>query len=66
MLKFSIVKPNLSNIMDFFIRKQSFSLISNNIVKICYNKLDYQNWSFFLAWFFFALLNLNNKDKKYG
>lgn len=64
-LKLSIIKSNLLNKVDPFVRKQNFFFVSDDIIKICYNKLDYFNQFFSLIQFFFSILpNLNNKNKE--
>lgn len=64
-LKLSTIKSNLPNMADFFIRKKSFSPISDDMVKICYDKLDYLNYLSSPTWSSSSILpNLNNKDKE--
>lgn len=46
-LELPIIKSNLSNIAYFLIKEQNFSLVFDNIVKICGDRLDYFNWLFF-------------------
>lgn len=65
MLKLSTVKLNFSNMANFPIRQQSFSLVFDDIVKISYIRLDYLNQLFFPTQFFSTTLsNLNNKNKR--
>lgn len=37
---------NLSIMIDFFDKRQSSITISDNIVKICQNKINFRNWTF--------------------
>lgn len=43
-LETPIIKLNSSNTIDLFHKKQSLLFVFYNILKICYNKLDYPDW----------------------
>lgn len=65
MLKLSIIESNLPNMADSLIKEKNLFSISDNVVKIGYNRLDYLNCPFFSAQSSFLILpNLNNKNKK--
>lgn len=58
-------KSNLPSIEDFFVKKQNLFIVSNNIIKICYNRLNNSNQLFSSSQSFFsASSNLNNRNKK--
>lgn len=64
-LKLSTIESNLPNTANFFVKKQNLFPISDNVIKICRDRLDYPDWFFFSAWFSSSTLpNLNNKNKK--